>query len=95
MKIKLAQKLKGSTEEVSVQALIEDENNLLIEIDKNHAENTPPNDDRKLCYGKFDKLYESAENLYRLNLLKKIFPKQKVSLKEISTTFGKCRGVQS
>ena len=61
LKIKLAQKLNGSTEEISVQKLIEDENKLLIEIDKNHAENTPPKDDRKLCYEKFDKQYELAE----------------------------------
>ena len=60
LKIKLAQKLQNKPEK-SVQDLIDDETKILYEIDKNHYENTPPQDDRKVRYAEFDKEYELAE----------------------------------
>lgn len=81
LKIKLAQKLKGSSTEVSVQDLIDDENKLLYEIDKNHFENTPPKDDRKLCYKKFDAEYEKAEQFVPTKFAKESFIKKRSQLK--------------
>lgn len=87
LKIKLAQKLKAETaqlksdEEVSVQNLIDDENNLLYKIDKNHDENPPPEDDRKICYEKFNVEYEKAEKFVPTKFAAESFNNKKNQLK--------------
>lgn len=80
LKIKLAQKLQNA-EECSVQTLIDDENKLLTVIDRNHAENTPPKDDRKLVYKKFDEEYEKAEKFVPTKFGEENLIKKKSQLK--------------
>ncbi len=80
LKIKLAQKLQGEAEK-PVQDLIDDENKILYKIDKNHYENTPPKDDRKLCYEKFDAQYEAAEKFVPTKFAAENLIKKKSQLK--------------
>lgn len=80
LKIKLAQKLQGADEK-PVQDLIDDEHKLLYNIDKNHFENTPPLDDRKICYEKFDAQYELAEKFVPTKFAAENLIKKKSQLK--------------